>query len=165
MSNLNRAGNSPARITVSPAARLINGPDFGDLRRNMDDLFGRWFGEIPFSPFSVTPSTIQPAVDILETPEAYVLCATLPGINRDDLDLEVTGDTITIQGERKAREEDKNEIYHVRNIGFGTFRIAYTLPAHIDASGVKADYKDGVLEVTLPKVETAKTRSIKVSVG
>lgn len=164
MSNLSRPGNNLTRLTVSPTSRLINGPDFGDLRRGMDDLFGRWSSDVPFSPFSVTPSTVQPSVDIWETPEAYVLSATVPGVNRNDLELEVTGDTITIKGERKPLTDDKNIIYHVQNIGFGTFRIAYTLPAHIDASGVKAEYKDGILEVTLPKVETAKTRTIKVSV-
>jgi HSP20 family protein len=165
MSNLSRPGNNLARISASPASRLINGPDFGDLRRNMDDLFGRWFGDTPFSPFIGNPGSVQPAVDIWETPGSYILCAALPGINRDDLELEVTGDTITIKGERKPLTEDKSVIYHVQNIGIGTFRIAYTLPAHIDAGGVKADYQDGFLEITLPKEETAKTRTIKVSVG
>jgi HSP20 family protein len=129
----------------------------------MDDVFGRWFGESPFGQLAGN-SAFQPAVDLWETPEAYILAANLPGISKDDLDLEVTGDTISIKGSRKPRVDDKHVIYHVQNIGFGTFHLAYTLPAHIDAAGVKADYRDGILEVTLPKMEAAKTRSIKIDI-
>lgn len=164
MSTISRPSGAVARISASPASRLFPLSDLGDIRRNMDDMFGRWFGDGPFGQFNAN-TTFQPAVDIWETPEAYVLDATLPGVSRHDVELEVTGDTISIKGSRKPRADDSNVIYHVQNIGFGTFHIAYTLPAHIDASGVKADYKDGILEITLPKVETAKTRSIKINVN
>lgn len=164
MSSITRPNGAIARITAPSASRLFPLSDFGDIRRSMDDVLGRWFGETPFTSFT-NSTTFQPAVDIWETPEAYVLDATLPGVARDDVELEVTGDTISIKGSRKPRTDDTNVIYHVQNIGFGTFHIAYTLPAHIDAAGVKADYKNGILEVTLPKMETAKTRSIKINVN
>ena len=156
--------NSVARTGSAPLSRLSPFSDLSDLRRGMDDLFGRWFGE-PLTPFPTgVMANYQPAVDLWETPEAYVMHLTLPGVSKEDLELEVTGDTISIKGERKPANQESNVIYHVQNIGYGRFQVAYTLPAHIDAGGVTADYKDGILEVSMPKVETAKTRSIKVNI-
>jgi HSP20 family protein len=164
MSNISRPNSGIMRAAVSPTSRLFPSPDLGDLRRGMDDLFGRWFGETPFGSLSPAVASFTPAVDLWETPEAYVLCATLPGVSKEDLELEVTGDTISIKGERKPATQESNIIYHIQNIGYGRFSAAYSLPAHIDASGVTADYVDGVLTMTLPKVETAKTRTIKVNI-
>lgn len=165
MSSISRPSSSVARINVTPVSRIFGGPELTDFRRGMDEMLGRWLGDNPFTQFQPDAGAFQPAVDIWETPEAYVLNATLPGVSKDDLELEVTGDTLSIKGERKPREDDKNIVYHVRNIGYGQFHIAYTLPVHIDASAVKAEFRDGILEVTLPKMETAKTRTIKVNVN
>lgn len=165
MSNISRPISGAIRPAGTPVSRLFPTAELGDLRRGMDDLFGRWFGDTPFGSFNPAMASFQPAVDLWETPQAYVLCATLPGMSRDDLELEVTGDTVSIKGERKPVSQDSNVIYHIQSIGYGRFSAAYSLPAHINASDVKADYTDGMLTVTLPKVETAKTRTIKVNLS
>ena len=77
----------------------------------------------------------------------------------------MSGDTIIIKGERKPVSHGDNVTYHVQNIPYGRFQIGYSLPDHINAQEVRADYTDGILEVRLPKVETARTRTIKVNVG
>ena len=164
MSNLSRTTNM-ARPGGSPVARYSPSTELGELRRGMDDLFNRWFGESAFGPFASPAMSFQPGVDLWETPEAYVLDVTLPGVSKEDLELEVSGDTITIKGERKPVSHGDSVTCHVQNIPYGQFQLGYTLPDHINAQEVRADYTDGILEVRLPKVETAKTRTVKVNVG
>lgn len=162
MSNLSRT-NTLARAESAPLARVSPLSDLNEFRRGMDEMFSRWFGEAAPGSFA-QGGAFQPAVDLWETPEAYVMNVTLPGVSQEDLELEVSGDTLTIRGERKPAPRAENAVYHIQNIGYGRFSVAYTLPVPINAQGVTADYRDGILEVRLPKVETAKTRTIKVNV-
>lgn len=163
MSSLNR---SPLmrRFDVVPVNRLF--PDLNEVRRGMDDVFTRWFGEAPlgnFFPVASPPAGFQPAVDLWETEGAFKALVSLPGVSKDDLDIEVTGDTLSVRGERKPQEVEENVTWHARAIGYGRFELAYTLPVAIDASSVQADYTNGMLELTLPKVESAKTKTVKVN--
>lgn len=106
----------------------------------------------------------EPLVDLKETEKEYVLSATIPGLDKDDIEIDVTEDTITLSGERKVEEEHPGERYHVRQQGYGAFRVTYTLPSEVKSPDVKATYKHGILEVVLPKAEVREAHKVKVDV-
>jgi len=107
----------------------------------------------------------QPVVDIFETDQCdIVLKAELPGLRRDDIDLTVENNTLTIRAERRPEEGVREGQYHRAERAFGVASRSFTLPATVDASKVKAEYRDGVLTVRLPFREEAKARQIQVDV-
>lgn len=107
----------------------------------------------------------MPAVDIYESAaNELVLKAELPGLKREDIDLTVENNTLTIRGERHKDESVSEDRYHRIERKFGPFLRSFTLPPTVDASRVRADYRDGVLSVTLPTREEARPRQIQVSV-
>jgi len=105
----------------------------------------------------------SPAVDILEDQNEIIVRADLPGINQDDIDIEITGDTLTLKGERKFEDIDRKDNYVRVERSYGKFQRAFTIGIPVDADGVKASYKDGILEVRLPKSEATKPKKVLVS--
>ncbi len=83
-------------------------------------------------------------------------------MSKDDISIDVTDDTITISGERKQEEEKPGEKYHLREQSYGSFSVSYTLPSEVKADDVKAVYKNGLLEVALPKAEVKEAHKVKV---
>ncbi|MCC7342612.1 MAG: Hsp20/alpha crystallin family protein [Bryobacterales bacterium] len=124
----------------------------------LEDTLNRFFTE----PASSRPWS--PAVDISETENELVLKADLPEMKLEDLDIQLENGTLTLKGERKFEKSDKDRGYHRIERSYGSFVRAFSLPDYADAEKVAADYKDGVLTVTVPKKEIAKPRAIKVSV-
>ena len=127
---------------------------FGDAytRRYDDDLTqrGEWF----------------PPVDIYENAnQEIVLKAELPGISREDIDLRVENNTLTLRGERKRDTEVKQDQYHRIERSYGSFSRSFSLPSRIDTEKVRADFKDGVLSIVLPVKAEAKPRQIEVAVN
>lgn len=127
---------------------------FGDLyaRRADDDMVlrGDWI----------------PPVDIYENENhEIVIQAELPGLKREDIDLRVENNTLSLRGERKRLPEIKDEQYHRVERVYGTFSRAFSLPATVDTARVRAEYKDGLLTVVLPVREEAKPRQIQVQVN
>ncbi len=106
-----------------------------------------------------------PPVDIYETDDAIVLKAELPGIDRKDIQLEVRDGVLTLKGERRFEKEVKEENYHRIERAYGSFARSFTLPNTVQPDKVRARFKDGVLEVTLPKAEESRPRQIKVEVA
>jgi HSP20 family protein len=106
-----------------------------------------------------------PSVDIFEHEGNLVLRAELPGIEPKDVDVRVENNVLTLRGERKFESEVKREKYHRVERAYGTFSRSFTLPNVVDTEKIKAEYKDGVLQVTLPQREEAKPKQIQVSVG
>jgi HSP20 family protein len=142
-----------------------------DIFREMDRMWDRMVREFFSSPFSlVRPSWglrgdtvgFTPEVDLRETEKEFVLSVALPGMEKDDIDIDVTADRITISGERKVEEEKPGEQYHIRQQSYGAFNVSYTLPAEIKPNEVKATYKNGVLEVTMPKAEVREAQKVKI---
>lgn len=127
--------------------------------RLFQDAVNRLFSEPPAArPWA-------PSVDIYETENALVLKADLPGVNPSDVQLQIEEGTLMIKGERKfERVEGQGAGYHRIERSFGEFARYFSLPETVDNEHVKADYKNGVLTVTLPKKEAAKPRTIKVDV-
>ena len=105
-----------------------------------------------------------PAVDIMETENELLIKADLPDVDMKDIQVEIENGTLSLKGERKFESEEKNQGYHRIERSYGSFARYFSLPDTVDPAGVKADYKNGVLKVTLPKKEIAKPRTVKVEV-
>ena len=132
--------------------------DFSSGFRTFQDAVNRMLSE----PRSGRPWT--PAVDILETDNELVVKADLPAVDMRDIHVEMENGTLTLRGERKFEKEEKETGYHRIERSYGSFARYFTVPDTVDAEKVKADYRKGVLSVTLPKKELAKPRSIRVDV-
>lgn len=112
----------------------------------------------------MTVSTWSPAVDIFETADSIVMKAELPGVSRANIDIQVRDNTLTLKGERKFEREVKEENYLRIERSYGAFQRAFSLPTVIQQDKIRAVFKDGVLEVTLPKAEEAKPKQVKIDV-
>ena len=106
-----------------------------------------------------------PSVDIYEQDGNIVLKAELPGIDAKDVDIRLENNVLTLRGERKLEGEVKRESYHRVERAYGSFARSFTLPTVVDQGNIKAEYKDGVLKLVLPKREEAKPRQIQINVG
>jgi len=106
-----------------------------------------------------------PAVDIYEHEGNIVLKAELPGVEANDVDVRIENNTLTLRGERKWDNEVKQESYHRVERAYGTFTRSFTLPSVVDQEKIKADFKDGVLRLMLPKREEAKPKQINIAVS
>lgn len=109
--------------------------------------------------------TWAPAVDIYEQGSDIVLKAELPGVDPKSVDVRLENNTLTLCGERKFDDEIQRENYHRIERSYGAFSRSFTLPSTVDQNNIKADYRDGVLRVTLPKREEAKPKQISINVA
>jgi len=106
----------------------------------------------------------SPAVDIYETENELVLKADLPDVKLDDIDVRVENETLTIKGERRFEQQENSKGFQRIERSYGTFVRSFSVPATVETDKVAADYRDGVLTVTLPKKEAAKPRQVKVAI-
>lgn len=128
----------------------------GEVNRLFDSFLGR--------PAASVPRTWAPVLDIHETKDELVLSFELPGVTDKDVSLSITGDLLTLKGERAANRDVKDEnVYRVERV-YGKFERSVQLPMPVQAEKVKATYRDGVLEVKLPKVEEVKPKAIKIDI-
>ncbi len=128
-------------------------------------LFEEFFEDFPFISYPENRNLWNPAVDILEKDGSLVLRAELPGMNEKEIELKIEGDVLILKGERKMESEDKKENYHRIERSFGTFTRTFRLPETVDRDKVSADYKNGILTVTLPNKPEVKPREIPVKVN
>ena len=145
---------------------IVRWEPFRDLlsaQREFDRLFRAAFSPA-MAEGEASTRTWAPPVDIYEEGDNLVLKAELPGINPDDVEVRVEENTLYLKGERKFEKEVKEENYHRVERVYGTFARTFSLPNTIDSEKVAANYKDGVLTLTLPKKEEAKPKTIKISV-
>jgi len=136
---------------------------------HMQDRINRIFGEADRNPGQdavLNGGDWLPPVDVYENDQhEVVLSAELPGVRREDLDIRVENNTLTLRGERKREQETSKENYHRVERSYGTFSRSFTLPSTVNTEKVNAEFKDGVLKVTLPAREDAKPRQIQVQVN
>ena len=130
-------------------------PGFSRLA-NLQDELDRLFGTQP---------VWVPAMDVQEDKDNYIFRAELPGLKREDIEVSLQDGTLVISGERKIEKVEEGVEVHWQERYYGKFQRALTLPEPVAADKVKAEYKDGVLIVTLPKTEEAKPKKIDVSVN
>jgi HSP20 family protein len=136
-----------------------------DLEHEMDRAFGltRW-PVVERETTGLLEGVWSPSVDVYQTEDKIVVKADVPGLEKKDFDISVVNSHLTIKGERKHEDEVKEENYHRIERAYGAFERTFALPATVDAEKIQAEYKDGVLEVTLPKKEEAKPKQIAVKV-
>ncbi|MBK9602886.1 MAG: Hsp20/alpha crystallin family protein [Anaerolineales bacterium] len=129
------------------------------LREAMDRLFDDAFTR----PLSMAGNGwAVPAVDMYQTDNEVVVKAALPGMKAEDVQLNVTGEVLTIKGEIKQKEEVKEKAYHLREQRWGMFERSVILPTEVVADKAKADFENGILTITLPKAEEAKPKTISI---
>lgn len=129
------------------------------LREAMDRLFDDAFTR----PLSMSGNNWSiPAVDMYQTDNEVVVKAALPGIKADEVQINVTGEVITIKGEIKQENESKEKAYHIREQRWGAFERSLVLPTEVVADKAKADFENGVLTITLPKAEEVKPKTISI---
>lgn len=105
----------------------------------------------------------SPQVDVYEDADAIVIKTDLPGMNLEDIDIEMNNDTLTIKGERKFEDETSRDRYVRVERQYGAFQRSFTIGVAIEADKIKAVYKNGILELTLPKAEVTKPRKVQVA--
>lgn len=149
-----------AIVRWEPFRDLVSTQD--RFNRLFNDTFSRVFGE---GEGEAGVQTWNPAVDIIENEQNLVLKAELPGVNPKDIEVRVEDGTLYLKGERKLEKEAREENYHRIERSYGSFTRSFTLPASVNTDQVQANYKDGVLTLTLPKREEAKPKTIKVQVS
>ena len=140
--------------------------DLGGLQDRINRLFEEGLVRLrPWTSEAIEDAAWSPAVDIVETENDIVLRADLPGVDPKDVDIQVENGTLTLKGERKFEKEVKNESYHRVERSYGSFARSFSLPNSISTEKVKAEFKDGLLTLTLPKREEAKPRTVKIDVS
>jgi HSP20 family protein len=131
------------------------------LRREMDRLWEDYFGP---GRRALRPLEMEwvPAMDVSETGEQVVVKAEVPGIDAKEIEITLSGDVLTIKGEKKSEREEKQENYHLVERSYGSFARSLTLPAAVDANRIEAKYDKGVLTITCPKKEEVKPKAIEI---
>ena len=137
---------------ISPADRLAQ-------------MIERSFGRDVFQPNrsdDVSTRTWAPPVDIRETPDALVVTAEVPGLPKEDINITVENNTLSFYGERKFEKDIKKEDWHRVERSYGGFSRTFSLPTNVQADQAKAEFKDGVLTITLPKREESRPRRLEI---
>lgn len=136
--------------------------EISTLRKEMDTLLSKFFGK---------PSLVEafgeewsPTLDVSETDNSIIVKAELPGLEAKDIDVSLSGDVLTIKGEKRKEEEEKGEQYHYSERYYGSFQRSFRLPTTIQSDKIEAGFEKGVLKIILPKTEEAKKKEIKIEV-
>jgi HSP20 family protein len=137
--------------------------DLQRVREEMDRLFGDVFGRGEGQEGGWHTGAWTPPVDLYETDDALVLKAELPGFTKEDLNIELRDRTLILKGERRHEREVKEEQYHRRERAYGRFQRAFMLPTVVEENKVQATFKDGVLELRLPKSEAVRPKRITIT--
>jgi len=129
---------------------------FNEFEKRINTLFSNHTGANNISSF-------VPKVNTLEKAEEYLIEVEVPGIKKEELDIDINGQLLTISGERKHKEEVKEDDYYKVESSFGKFQRSFTLPENVDKDNITAKTKDGVLEISIPKMEIETTKKIAVA--
>lgn len=162
------ATEEKAVATKKPGEMVSRGEEFEHwLDRFMDDMWRRPFPSLfgrdrllPVRPLSIR----MPALDVYEEKDTVIVKAELPGMNKEDIEVNLTGDNLTIKGEKKEDKEVKEDNYYRRERSYGSFLRSVDLPCEVKAGEIKASFKEGVLEIRMPKTEEAKKKAIAVKI-
>jgi HSP20 family protein len=132
------------------------------FRKEMDDLWSRFFGDLPT--VRRFEGEWSPSVDVSETKDDFLVKAELPGLEAKDVNVGISGNLLTIKGEKKREEEEKDEHHHYVERYCGSFQRSFQLPANVKTDKIDATFDKGVLKIKLPKTEEAKEKEIKIKV-
>ena len=132
--------------------------DMMTLREAMDRLFDDAFTR----PLSLRDGWTVPAIDMYQTDDEVVVKAALPGIKADEVQINITGEVLTLKGEVRHEEDKKEKAWHIHEQRWGSFERSLVLPTEVVADKTKAEFENGVLTITLPKAEEVKPRVINI---
>lgn len=135
--------------------------------REIEDLFDRYTSKLGWpslgrEAFSTTEWS--PKVDISETDKAFTIKAELPEVRKEDIKVNIENGMLSISGERKQEKEEKDKKFHRIERFYGSFMRSFTLPGNVDAAQIKAEYKDGMLNLSLPKTAENKPKATEVKI-
>jgi HSP20 family protein len=148
-----------------PFGTLVERDPFRDIQSEMNRLFDNFLGR-PTATATGTGSRVwMPIVDLYETNDDLVVNFELPGVREKDISLSITGDVVTVKGERQFDQQLNDENYVHAERAYGKFERSIRLPMSVQAERVRATYRDGVLEVSLPKAEEVRPKEIKIDVS
>ncbi len=128
------------------------------LREAMDRLFDDAFTR----PINMGTVSTMPAIDMYQNEDDLIVKAVLPGLSKDDVDISVTADVLTLRGEFKNNEDDNGASYHLREQRYGVFERSISLPTDVEVEKSKAVFENGILTITLPKAEAVKPKMISI---
>jgi len=151
-------------VRWNPARDLAAWPSnlFG-IQREMNRMFDNFFDDTNRNEdYALT--AWSPAVDIAEHDDQYVVKMELPGVNKEEVKITLESNILTIRGEKKQEKETKKENYHRVERSYGSFQRSFTLPTTVKNDKIDASFKDGILNINLPKAEEAKPKQIEVKV-
>jgi HSP20 family protein len=150
-------------VKVEPTRPLSR---FEEMEREFEDFFRRPFSMLMPSWWSVPkmPEVAAPAVDIFEDNGNVVVKAEMPGMTKDELDVRIAENVLTISGEKKKEEKVEKQNYFRMERSYGSFSRSFTLPSDVETDKIKAQFKDGVLEITIPKTAEAMKKHKKVTI-
>lgn len=162
------AEEEKAVTTKKPSEIVSRGEELEHwMERFMDDFWRRPFPSLsgrdrwlPIRPLSIR----IPSLDVYEEKDSVVVKAELPGMKKEDVEVNLAGETLTIKGEKKEDKEVKEDDYYRRERSYGSFLRSVGLPCEVKSDEIKASFKDGVLEIRMPKTEEAKKKSISVKI-
>jgi HSP20 family protein len=161
---------------AKPVSQLQAWQPFESLRREIDRLFDDFDVGFFRSPFRRTRSDLEPfwrgelswgnvpAVDVSENEKAYEVTAELPGMDEKNIEVKVSNHTLTIKGEKQEEKEEKQKDYYLQERRFGSFERRFQVPEGVDGDKIEANFKKGVLKVTLPKTAEAQKLEKKIAV-
>jgi HSP20 family protein len=149
---------------------------FVNLRREVERLFDDFEGGFWRTPFRSSLLGVDPfrrgevswgkvpAVDVADTPKGYEITAELPGLDEKNIEVKLADGTLTIKGEKKDEREEKKKDYYLSERHYGSFQRSFAVPEGVDAEKIEANFKNGVLTVTLPKTPEAQSREKKIEI-
>ncbi len=143
---------------------IVRYDPFRDIRTLQDEVNRLFSSNLPrfFNDEGIARGAWSPNVDIFENKDQIVIEAELPGMNREDFDLSVENNVLTLYGERRFEKKDEGDNYHRVERSYGSFSRSFTLPQSVSAEGANAEFRNGVLRVSLPKREEVKARKIQI---
>ena len=134
------------------------------LKDDIDELFDKFMRSFSSSLPEIfgVEGEIWPSVDVLEDKKNIIVKAEIPGMDPSDFDISISDNILTIKGEKKQEKEEKDKNFYMMERQYGTFTRSITLPVEVNEEKVDASYKDGVLKIVIPKVETKKAKTVKI---
>ena len=142
--------------------RFTPNSDLANRRRGVDSFLDAFFGDFFNREMGELTQGWNPKVDVFEEDDRIVMKAELPGVEKDKIAIDVDGRILTLKGERNSDSEVKKENYYRRERSYGRFQRSFTLPLETDSEKIKAEYKDGVLQLNIPKPESQRPKKITI---
>ena len=147
-----------------PVKRVAPEDSLLSLHNDIDHMFDNFFRGFDLAPFGESFSTFNPSIDVMENDHNYQVTAELPGMDENDINLTLDNNTLTISGEKKQESEDKGQNYYRVERSYGSFQRSITLPTGIESDKIDANFKKGILTITLPKSAEAQKHAKHIPV-